>query len=80
MSLKITPDEVSKDEAARPPLSPHELRQFKAQLVAVSLDIPRVCRVRRCRKLRKCIYAGAPCLREHWDHASDRFARLVWEE
>jgi len=60
------------------PMTPEELRLFQAQLIAFTINLHGICGVRRCRRKRRCLVAGAPCLRRHWGLALERIAALVW--
>ena len=73
---KSQPSEAKPAEA----ISPQDIRDLKAQIIATFVDLPRVCVTGRCRRRGRCLVAGAPCLRHHRSLAEDRIADLVWPE
>jgi hypothetical protein len=62
------------------PMTPEELQLFQAQLIAFTINLHAICVVSRWRRKRRCLVAGAPCLRRHWGLAQERIADLVWGE
>ncbi len=62
------------------PMTAEELRLFRSQLIAFAIDMHATCSVRRCRRKKRCLVPGAPCLRRHWGLAQDRITGLVWDE
>jgi hypothetical protein len=59
-------------------LSAEEIHDLQRQIIATFIGLTRICSRRRCRRQRRCVERGAPCLDRHAGAASERLHAFLW--
>jgi hypothetical protein len=63
---------------AAAPMTPEEIHDLQRQIIATFIGLTRICSRRRCRRQRRCVERGAPCLDRHAGAASERLHAFLW--
>jgi hypothetical protein len=61
-------------------MSREEIHALQKQIIATFIGLTRICSRRRCRRQRRCVERGAPCLDRHAGAASERLHAFLWRD